>query len=135
MFEIQESFNSVRCIGAVDQDWRCITCNYACPHNTITANRNPVSQFSQGKNLFSLQGTPDPNTGSLFSLQGFTCKPLYFPVRDCSDPMTLESQTAKAYLEAKLKNVLGCMFLSSGFHPYSKSKDVNPKKTCNLESP
>ena len=37
-----------------------------------------------GKNLFSLQGTPVLITGSLFSLQGFPSKPLYFPVRDCS---------------------------------------------------
>ena len=50
----------------------------------------PVSQFLQGKPcfhyrkpLFSLQGTPVLIEGSLFSLQGFPCKPLYFPVRDC----------------------------------------------------
>ena len=43
----------------------------------------PVSFFT-GKNLFSLQGTPVLIAGSLFSIQGFPCKPLYFPVRDCS---------------------------------------------------
>ena len=32
-----------------------------------------------------LQGTPVFITGSLFSLKGFPCKPLYFPVRDCSE--------------------------------------------------
>ena len=37
-----------------------------------------------GKYLFSLEVTPVLITGSLFSLQGFPCKPLYFPVRDCS---------------------------------------------------
>jgi hypothetical protein len=37
-----------------------------------------------GKNLFSLQGTPVLIAGSLFSLQRFPCKPLYFPGRDCS---------------------------------------------------
>ena len=36
----------------------------------------PVSQFSQEKNCFHYR---EP----LFSLQG-PCKPLYFPVRDCS---------------------------------------------------
>ena len=37
----------------------------------------PVSQFSLGKPCFHYR---EP----LFSLQGFPCKPLYFPVRDCS---------------------------------------------------
>jgi hypothetical protein len=38
----------------------------------------PVSQFTQGKTCFHYR---EP----LFSLQGFPCKPLYFPVRDCSE--------------------------------------------------
>ena len=51
-----------------------------------TANRNPVpcEPIPTRKNLFSLQGTHALIAGSLFSLQGFPCKPLYFRVRDCS---------------------------------------------------
>ena len=45
---------------------------------------SPCEVFHTGKNLFSLQGTPVLIAGSLFSLQVFPCKPLYFPVRDCS---------------------------------------------------
>ena len=40
-------------------------------------------------------------TGSLFSLQGFPCKPLYFPVRDCSVwklPLNLEKDNIIPYL-------------------------------------
>ena len=46
----------------------------------------PVSQFSQGKTCFQYREPLAPVliAGSLFSLQGFPCKPLYFPVRDCS---------------------------------------------------
>ena len=44
----------------------------------------PCESIPTEKNLFSLQGTPVLITGSLFSLQGFTCISLYFPVRDCS---------------------------------------------------
>ena len=43
----------------------------------------PVSQFSQGKPVF-ITRNPLLIVGFLFSLQGFPCKPLYFPVRDCS---------------------------------------------------
>ena len=46
----------------------------------------PCESIPTGKNLFSLQGTPVLIAGSLFSLQGFPCKPLYFPVRHCSVP-------------------------------------------------
>ena len=42
------------------------------------------SEKATGKNLFSLQGTPVLITGSLFSLRGLPCKPLYFSVGDCS---------------------------------------------------
>ena len=44
----------------------------------------PCESITTGKNLFSLQRTPVLIAGSLFSLQGFPCKPLYFP--DCSAP-------------------------------------------------
>ena len=44
----------------------------------------PIQSLLTGKDLFSLQGTPVVIAGFLFSLQGFPCKPLYFPVRDCS---------------------------------------------------
>ena len=36
------------------------------------------------KDNYILQGTPVLIAGSLFSLQGFPCKPLYFPVRGYS---------------------------------------------------
>ena len=56
-----------------------------------TANPNPVQltgfpckSIPTGKNLLSLQGNPVLIAGSLFSLQGFPCISLYFPVRDCS---------------------------------------------------
>ena len=49
---------------------------------TYTANPNPVQLT--GKYLLSLQGNPFLIAGSLFSLQGFPCISLYFPVRDCS---------------------------------------------------
>ena len=49
-----------------------------------SSQRTPCEPIPTGKNLFSLQGTPFLIAGSLFSLQGFPCKPLYFPVRDCS---------------------------------------------------
>ena len=42
----------------------------------------PVSQFSQGK-IFFITGNPLLIAGILFRLQGFPCKTLYFPVRDC----------------------------------------------------
>ena len=38
------------------------------------------------KDNYILQGTPVLIAGSLLSLQGFPCKPLYFPIRDCSVP-------------------------------------------------
>ena len=34
----------------------------------------PCEVFLTGKNLFSLQGTPFPIAGTLFSLQGFPCE-------------------------------------------------------------
>ena len=56
-----------------------------------TANPNPVQltgkpckSIPTGKYLLSLQGNPVLIAGSLFSLQGFPCISLYFPVRDCS---------------------------------------------------
>ena len=48
-----------------------------------SSQETPCEPIPIEKNLFSLQGTPDLITGSLFSLQGFPCKLLYFPVRDC----------------------------------------------------
>ena len=54
-----------------------------------TANPNPVRLTgnsllvnSHKEKRFSLQETSFLITGSLFSLQGFPCKPLYFPVKD-----------------------------------------------------
>ena len=44
----------------------------------------PCKSILTGKNLLSLQGNPVLIAGSLFSLQGFPCISLYFPVRDCS---------------------------------------------------
>jgi len=61
----------------------------------------PCEPISTRKNLFSLQGTPVLIAGSLVSLQGFPCKPLYFPVRDCS----VLSQTT----DAQRGNSLHCM--------------------------
>jgi hypothetical protein len=55
-----------------------------CKHKPCKAYRElPVIQFSQGKTVF-ITGNPVLIAGILFSLQGFPCKPLYFPVRDCS---------------------------------------------------
>ena len=56
--------------------------------NVYTVNPNPVQltafpckSIPTGKNLLSLQGNPVLIEGSLFSLQGFPCISLYFPVR------------------------------------------------------
>ena len=65
--------------------------NYTPCNSTCTANPNPVQltgypckSIPTGKNLLSLQGNPVLIAASLFSLQGFPCISLYFPVRDCS---------------------------------------------------
>ena len=52
--------------------------------NPVKLTGNPCKSIPTGKNLYSLQGTPVFIAGSLFSLQGFPCISLYFPVRDCS---------------------------------------------------
>ena len=60
----------------------------------------PVSQFSQGKTCVYYR---DPVfvtgiTGILFSLQGFPCKPLNFPVRNFSVSMGLNAQPSTLIL-------------------------------------
>ena len=63
--------------------WAVSNCQFNANFWTYTANPNPI-RLTGKKKLFSIQGTPVLIAGSLFSLQGFPCKPLYFPVRDCS---------------------------------------------------
>jgi hypothetical protein len=82
-----------------------------------------------GKNLFSLQGTPVLIAGSLFSLQRFPCKPLYFPGRDCSaagnfslkltvSTSTLMDFTLKVYGKKNVSRV-----------PLSNNSEVKPLAT------
>ena len=52
--------------------------------NPVQLTAFPCESIPTGKNLLSLQGNPVLIAGSLFSLQGFPCISLYFPVRDCS---------------------------------------------------
>ena len=58
--------------------------NHCKPKPCISAQRTTFESIPTGKNLFLLQGTTVLITGSLFLLQGFPCKPLYFSVSDCS---------------------------------------------------
>ena len=52
--------------------------------NPVQLTAFPCESIPTGKNLLSLQGNPVLIAGFLFSLQGFPCISLYFPVRDCS---------------------------------------------------
>ena len=59
----------------------------------------PCKSIITGKNLFVLQETPVLITGSLFSLQGFPCKCLYFPFIDCSASCGFISQGDFLYVD------------------------------------
>ena len=61
--------------------------HYTANPNPVKLTGNPCKSIPTGKNLYSLQRTPVFIAGSLFSLQGFPCISLYFPVRDCSVPI------------------------------------------------
>ena len=64
--------------------WRWPKIQYTANPNPVELTGNPCKSIPTGKKLYSLQGTPVFIAGSLFSLQGFPCISLYFPVRDCS---------------------------------------------------
>jgi len=58
--------------------------SYTANPNPVQLTGKPCKSIPTGKYLLSLQGNPVLIAGSLFSLQGFPCISLYFPVRDCS---------------------------------------------------
>ena len=52
--------------------------------NPVRLTGNSLLVNSHREKLVFITGNPVLSTGILFSLQGFPCKTLYFPVRDCS---------------------------------------------------